>query len=243
MARGTGKGSSVVPAKSEIKMQFAYSVQIELEDYLFFASMEKGKVAETAPLIHNYALAYGMGWVSSPYYHGQQAPAYAKQLQPLNEGGMYIYPASPVQVTHRLMQYNTTAESIRMVRGRSLGYPNWGFIRCIRPGSIFQTYALTREPVMFPKQIRLGKWMSQARLTVRECPIDQATGTSCTHLINVQDLQVIPAYFSTLYNLLPTQLIAQAEWEKAVPGYQVRWGNKEKEKVFLPQASFWREPS
>lgn len=236
MANRAGKRPSNLPAKSEIEMHFAYSIQIEMEDYLFFASMEKGKVAETASLIHNYALAYGLGWSASPYYHGQQAPAYAQQLQPLNDSGMYIYPASPLQVTHRLMQYNTTTESIYMVRGQSLGYPNWGFIRCIRPGSIFQTYALTQEPVKFPERIRLGKWMSQARLTVQECRVKKATGTRCSHLINVQDLREIPTYFSTLYNLLPTRLIAQVEWENAVPGYQV--GD-----VFLPQSSFWGNPA
>ncbi|MEW9033540.1 MAG: type I-D CRISPR-associated protein Cas5/Csc1, partial [Planifilum fimeticola] len=101
--------------------RFAYRIRIELEDYLFFSSMEKGKVAETAPLLHNYALAYALSWAISPYYQEKQAPGYEKQLKPLNEEGIYIFPASPLEVTHRLMQYNTTPEPLWMMRPQSLG--------------------------------------------------------------------------------------------------------------------------
>ena len=138
MAARAGKRSKGLSRKIKVK-RFAYRIRIELEDYLFFASMEKGKVAETAPLIHNYALAYALSWAISPYYQEQQAPGYEKQLQPLNEEGIYIFPASPLKVTHRLMQYNTTPEALWMVRHQSLGYPNWGFIKCLRPGSRFET--------------------------------------------------------------------------------------------------------
>ncbi|SHF37603.1 CRISPR type I-D/CYANO-associated protein Csc1 [Seinonella peptonophila] len=81
---------------------------------------------ETAPLLHNYALAYAFGFVASPYFHERQAPLYDHHLQPLNESGVYLYPAIAKQTTYRLMQYNTTTELFSMQREQSLGFPNWG---------------------------------------------------------------------------------------------------------------------
>lgn len=232
MAARVGKGSSGV-SEVAVEKRYAYQLQIELEDYLFFSSMEKGKVAETAPLLHNYALAYALGWSSSPYYYKAQAPAYKEQLHPLNERGTYIFPASPLHVAHRLMQYNTTPEPFLMTREQSTGFPNWGFIKCIRPGARFETYILSHQPVSLPKRIRLGKWMSQARLKVQEMTLVKGSGSRCDHLINVQDIASLPSYFSTLYHVLPTRLVMGAEWSEAVSGYRV--GD-----LFLPEASFWR---
>ncbi len=65
MAARAGKRSKGLSRKIKVK-RFAYRIRIELEDYLFFASMEKGKVAETAPLIHKYALAYALSSAISP---------------------------------------------------------------------------------------------------------------------------------------------------------------------------------
>lgn len=208
-------------------------MQIELEDYLFFSSQEKGKVAETAPLLHNYAFAYALGWSTSPYYHPKQAPAYADQLRPLNEAGLYIFPAAPLKVSHCLMQYNTTSEAFLMTREQSMGFPNWGYIKCIRPGSRFETYVLSHHPISFPKRIRLGKWMSLARLEVQEEALERGAGSRCGHLVNVQDLSSLPTYFTSLYNVLPTRLVKGAEWSEAIQGYRV--GD-----LFLPEASFWR---
>ncbi|MEW9033981.1 MAG: type I-D CRISPR-associated protein Cas5/Csc1, partial [Planifilum fimeticola] len=114
----------------------------------------------------------------------------------------------------------------------SLGYPNWGFIKCIRPGSRFETYALSHNPLSFPPLIRLGKWMSQARLKVEEVAIERGTGKSSPIMVNVQDLPLLPVSFTSMYNLLPTRLVKEAEWEEAVEGYRV-------DKVFLPESAFW----
>lgn len=243
MAKKSGKRSSSVSQKSKVQVgekNYAYQVTIELEDYLFFSSMEKGKVAETAPLLHNYALAYAMGWVDSAYHHEAQAPAYDRELHPVNTQGIYVYPAVTVQVTHRLMQYNTTDESFLMTRAQSMGVPNWGFIKCIRPGSVFQTYVLSQEPIQIPSRIRLGKWMSQASLQVEEVSLAKTTNKHSPHLVNIQDISALPAYFSAMYNLLPTRLVQGAEWEEEVTGYEVAFPVSEQtKKTFLPEAAFW----
>jgi CRISPR-associated protein Csc1 len=43
-----------------------YRGQLELLDYVFFATVERGKVYETGAFIHNYALAYALRLVSAP---------------------------------------------------------------------------------------------------------------------------------------------------------------------------------
>ncbi|SFS75103.1 type I-D CRISPR-associated protein Cas5/Csc1 [Marininema halotolerans] len=240
MARTAKKRSTGIYQQSE--MTQAYHLRIEMEDYLFFASMEKGKVAETAPLIHNYSLAYALGWCESPYYFEKQTPRYQEHLQPLNEAGKYIYPAIPLDYSHRLMQYNTTPEPFQMTREQSMGFPNWGFIKCIRPGSVFETYVLSSDVLSLPGRIRLGKWMSQAKLVVSPCEIKKGEASSSPHLINVKDIDRIPSFFSSMYNIMPTRLVSESEWGEAVPGYQVRpaFFTKNDQAVFLPEASFGR---
>jgi CRISPR-associated protein Csc1 len=221
-----------------VHKNYAYKIKLECEDYLFFASSEKGKVAETAPLLHNYALAFALGLVSSPYYYENQAPQYKELLQPLNQAGIYIFPAVPEQVSHRLMQYNTTDESFLMTRVQSMGYPNWGYIKCIRPGSTFTTYLLSHEPVEIPKRIRLGKWMSQVALDVTELALSQTNAIHTPHLVNIQDVDILPNYFSHLYNLLPTRLVKEAEWKEPIAGYQVEYMDQ---RLFLPECAFWNK--
>ncbi|MBS7531169.1 type I-D CRISPR-associated protein Cas5/Csc1 [Hazenella sp. IB182353] len=242
MASTTSKRTSNIQKESQTKkrekrreMKHAYRLTIEMEDYLFFASMEKGKVTETSPLIHNYALAYALGWTTSPYFHSKQSPAYRQQLEPLNDKGHYIYPAVPIQFTHTLMQYNTTEETFSMVREKSLGFPNWGFIKCIRPGSQFYTYALSASPLSLPGRFRLGKWMSQAQLTIEEIAIQKSKKKNSPHLLNVWDLKVIPQYFGSLFNLLPSRLVKNAEWDSPIAGYTVSDGDSD---IFLPACQF-----
>ena len=45
-----------------------YRGTIELLDYVFYATVERGKVYETGAFIHNYALAYALGLVQGETY-------------------------------------------------------------------------------------------------------------------------------------------------------------------------------
>jgi CRISPR-associated protein Csc1 len=239
MAKKSGRRSSSVPEKTvQVKEKtYAYRIGIELEDYLFFASMEKGKVAETASLLHNYALAYAMGWVDSLYFNEMQSPQYEQQLQPMNEQGVYVYPAVPVHISHRMMQYNTTDEAFLMKRTQSMGYPNWGFIKCIRPGSTFETYILSHDPIQIPSKIRLGKWMSLASITMQEVSLTKKKGNACPHMVNIQDIACLPVYFSAMYNILPTRLVQGVEWDQQLDGYQISYGDHQN--VWVPESAFW----
>src|SRR5438445_8489755 len=105
-----------------------YRCDITLHDYRFFATTERGKVAETGPFIHNYALTYALGWAISPWYHEEQKPLYREELSRV--GKRYITPAQLIRGSSLVSQYNTLSESYSMNKGRSIGYPDWGFIKC-----------------------------------------------------------------------------------------------------------------
>lgn len=151
---------------------------LELLDYVFFATVELGKVYETGPFIHNYALAYALHLVRSPYGCLTQKPDYLRELQDLNTRGLYLTPAHPVRVSYRLSQWNTIRETYSFgKKPQSLGYPDWGFARMLAPGSVFAFYVLAGEPAAwsgFPSlqamgaggvtYIRLGKFLGKARV-------------------------------------------------------------------------------
>jgi CRISPR-associated protein Csc1 len=140
-----------------------YRCDLTLHDYLFFATTERGKVAETGPFIHNYALTYALGWALSPWRNEVQKPHYREELAQV--GRRYVTPARLVRGTTIVNQYNTMSESYSLGKGRSIGYPDWGFVKCYRPGSIFRFYVVSAEVMHFSRYLRLGKFMAKAALS------------------------------------------------------------------------------
>lgn len=155
-----------------------YRGKLELLDYLFFATTERGKVYETGTFIHNYALAYALKLATSPYSQSIQRPEYERDLTPLNELGIYVTPAHPITLSYRLTQWNTIQESYGFgKKRRDIGYPDWGFARVLKPESVFEFYTLIADmesAIQFPTlenliagrttYIRLGKFHSKARI-------------------------------------------------------------------------------
>lgn len=157
-----------------------YHGQLELLDYVFFATVERGKVYETGAFIHNYALAYALKLAAAPYAQRQQKPHYAEELADLNQCGVYLTPAHPhpTRLFYRLMQWNTIQETYGFgKKAQSIGYPDWGFARVLRPGSTFEFYVMVADAAHTPPSpvfrdllaghaghIRLGKFMAKARL-------------------------------------------------------------------------------
>lgn len=155
-----------------------YRGKLELLDYLFFATTERGKVYETGTFIHNYALAYALKLATSPYSQTIQKPEYERDLTPLNELGIYVTPAHPITLSYRLTQWNTIQEGYGFdKKGQEIGYPDWGFARVLKPESVFEFYTLIADinsAVRFPAlesliagrttYIRLGKFLSKARI-------------------------------------------------------------------------------
>ncbi|NEO27825.1 MAG: type I-D CRISPR-associated protein Cas5/Csc1, partial [Kamptonema sp. SIO4C4] len=86
---------------------YIYQCRIELHDSLYFATREIGRLYETEPILHNYALCYALGLVDSHYYQTRvpspekeyryfcatQVPQYEAHLTTLNEQNIYVTPA------------------------------------------------------------------------------------------------------------------------------------------------------
>jgi CRISPR-associated protein Csc1 len=194
-----------------------YQCDLTLYDYLFFATTERGKIAETGPFVHNYALTYALGWAVSPWRNDVQKPHYREELA--HVGQRYVTPARLLRGSYLLSQYNTMSESYSLGKGRSIGYPDWGYIRCFRPGSIFRCYVISAEVVQFLHYLRLGKFMAKAAVQVTSAQQIARYASFKTQtlkrknivhpLLNWNDLVVStrPIAFDIVVNALPSHLI------------------------------------
>jgi CRISPR-associated protein Csc1 len=192
-----------------------YRCDLTLHDYLFFASTERGKVAETSPFVHNYALTYALSWVRSAWHNEQQKARYREDLTPIRH--RYITPARLIRGASRVMQYNTLSELLKFEKQRSIGYPDWGFIKCFNPGTLFQAYVIATGVETFPRYIRLGKFMAKTKIDVVEAGSVSAKSGNFTvsHLLNWSDLRRKPVVFNVQVMSLPSRLISQAVFEAA----------------------------
>jgi CRISPR-associated protein Csc1 len=221
-----------------------YQCDLTLHDYLFFATTERGKVAETGPFVHNYALTYALGWAMSPWHNELQKPHYREELA--HVGQKYVTPARLLRGSYLLSQYNTMSESYSLGKGRSIGYPDWGYIKCFRPGSIFRCYVVSAEVVQFPRYLRLGKFMAKAAVQVTsaqqiECYASFKTQTpklkNVVHpLLNWNDLAIFtrPVAFDIIVNVLPSHLIDNPVFGDADAAYALATFPNEVTSVQIP---------
>jgi CRISPR-associated protein Csc1 len=208
-----------------------YRGTLELLDYVFYATVERGKVYETGAFIHNYALTYALGLVrGETYTYAQlkQSPQYQAELTPLN-GRVYLTPGTPWRVVHRLVQWNTIPERYAFPgKAPSIGYPDWGFARVLRPGCIFTFYVLVPDDVLLPDapalcdllagggaHVRLGKFLGKARLRLEAASkvIEREGAFRADTLLNWRDLEADPLVCDVLPTSLPTRLIHHAHFD------------------------------
>ena len=198
-----------------------FKATLELLDYVFYATTERGKVYETGEFIHNYALTYALRLAQSNYTHIQQKANYSDELQPLNEAGIYITPAFPTHIQFRITQWNTMKESYHFPRKEpSRGYPDWGFARVMCPEGKFSFFLLVDKDIPDSPnlngitqskscRIRLGKFMGKARIhaVVADSVTTNEGSFTTTPYLNWQDLAIEPHICDILPNALPTRLI------------------------------------
>ncbi|MFN4073589.1 MAG: type I-D CRISPR-associated protein Cas5/Csc1 [Thermus sp.] len=229
-----------------------YRVSVELLDYVFYATTERGKVHETGAFLHNYALAYALGLArGSTYTYARkiQQPHYEEELSYLN-GVLYLTPAAPLQALYRVVQWNSIGESFVLTRERSAGYPDWGLARVLRPGSRFRFYLLLHGPERLPDapalrvlldggtvRVRLGKFPAKARLRGEPAQrSEEKRGSFVSEaLLNWRDLEADPLVCDVVPTGRPTTLIFRANFDDE-PFYEATFGNNEdKEVVRLPK--------
>jgi len=144
--------------------------RLTLHENLFYASREMGRLYETERYLHNYGLSYALGaavGLRRPYFNASQVPSYRPDLLALAAQDIYITPARPLEYsfafhTFKLGEpayYSFTPQVVsnRVVYGRA---------KELVVGSRFEYFILSRQPLILPHWVRLGKWMSKAELEV-----------------------------------------------------------------------------
>ncbi|MEM7769826.1 MAG: type I-D CRISPR-associated protein Cas5/Csc1 [Cyanobacteria bacterium P01_A01_bin.37] len=178
-------------------MPHVYRCTLELHDSLYYATREIGRLYETEPVVHNYALCYALGLVDSEkyattvaeessyrYFCPEQVPMYETHLKLLNQQGIYVTPARAVRHAAVLntWKYADNRYHVEMQKTQK-NIPSFGRAKEIAPESQFEFFILasqsledTSKPThskwkwKLPKYLRLGKWMSKAEVDVQELP-------------------------------------------------------------------------
>lgn len=208
-----------------------YPADLLLWEHTFFASREIDPLYASEPLIGNYALTYALGLCNAPY-HWDGGPRYKEDLTPLNEQGLYITPAYFSYLRMTLTRFNGQIDSyysrfaqnaITMQRDqkekvRPTNFPQTGRIRMLGLGSRAHFFLLDRDhliaqgkgPRLLP-YIRLGKFMSKARITwqARVVPQPLQSNEAKVHgMLNGADLEDTTGLliFSS-YNIHPAPIL------------------------------------
>ena len=163
-------------------MAFIYRCQIELHDSLYFATREIGRLYETEPVIHNYALCYALGLVDSEiysttvseehsyrYFCPEQIPKYEWHLTALNQQGIYVTPGRSISHSSTLntWKYANNNYHVEMEKTQK-NIPSFGRTKEIAPESKFEFFIISEKPLKLAKWIRLGKWRSKAAVEILE---------------------------------------------------------------------------
>lgn len=205
-------------------MTLIYRCQLELHDSLYFATREIGRLYETEPIIHNYALCYALGLVDSEtysttvseehsyrYFCPEQIPKYEQHLTPLNQQGIYVTPARAFSHSSTLntWKYANNNYHVEMEKTQK-NIPSFGRAKEIAPESKFEFFIISEKPLKLPKWIRLGKWMSKAELKTEEIPkFERKNGEFiCSHPLNPLDVIFSHQVISyDVVNMPPVSLI------------------------------------
>jgi CRISPR-associated protein Csc1 len=209
---------------------------LELHDSLYFATREIGRLYETERVIHNYALCYALGLASSPYFTRQQTPTYRQDLSSLNGRGIYVTPARALAADFMLntWKYASNHYHVKLEKAQT-NTPTFGRAKELAVESLFRFYIITRdESFQPPRWIRLGKWMSKARLSCERinAPTVRTGAFEVKHPLN--PLDVFAAYTVTmcdLINMPPVSLINNARSEGEY--FVIQYG--EQTEVCLPK--------
>lgn len=192
----------------------SYRLTITLHDLMYYASREIGRYYISERYLHNYALTYALGFVHSQYHDAVQVPRYQKELEPLNESGVYVTPAKPLRIetASHTFKFADTRYQVKMEQS-SVNIPTFGRIREVSPESQFEAFIFSQNVVKIPTWIRLGKWMSKARVGSQTLEVTQGDGAFTTlHPLNALDTELSPQLYD-LINMPPVSLINNARFE------------------------------
>ena len=222
-----------------------YCCEFELMENLFFASREVNNFFQTEPVIGNYALAYALE-LCCANYHNEGEITYAKDLERLNEVGIYVTPGTLAkEARFTVVQFNALSDSYwfqmeqnaisvnrqrifdSKKKARATNFPQIGKIKMLSIGNKGVFYITSRDEYQVPRYIRLGKFMSKARISAYKQHYREvhAQDVSYRYYLNPNDLpsDTQIGMFDML-NIRPTPLIRQVQLSGKV--YELADDNK-----------------
>jgi CRISPR-associated protein Csc1 len=219
-----------------------YQVTVTLHEATFFASHELDELYFTEPVIGNYALSYAMGWINSPYnrYHVGYAEDFPSLNE---RGIYITPAWPVRKPTYRIERFNCQSESYKSgmtnnavveaagrqhlipkgsrfqnrVTGKTVisanNRPQTGVIKLLKPENQFECHVISKTPISLPHYIRLGKFMSKARIDTKPVHVKASVQFRAPYpLINPVDMETQSSiYFGDVVNIHPTPLVANAE--------------------------------
>ncbi len=148
---------------------YLYHCTLTFHDNLFYETRTLGRLYETGRLLHNIALCYALGFAQTTFHHATDVPGYAFELERVNLNNIYVTPANGEDVRYAVHTFKFGEERSSVLMERSnANIPTFGRAKEVAVGSRFSFGVLTPAALTFPRWIRMGLWMSKARLTVAE---------------------------------------------------------------------------
>jgi len=196
---------------------FVTRCQLKLHDTLFYATREMGRLYETGKYLHNYGLTYALGLVCSPYFSREQVPTYADDLLPLNDQGVYVTPARPLNYDYLFHTFKRASVPYYTFQPQTtVNVALYGRAKELAPESTFEFFVLSRKPIALPRWVRLGKWMSKAEVQVlwRGEAAEKRGTFIANHPLNPLDMPGQPIAFD-LISMPPVSLVVNARMEGA----------------------------
>lgn len=199
--------------------------RLTLHDSLYYATREMGRLYETERVIHNWALTYALGLIQKPYRSFDSVPTYKEDLAGINEAGVYVTPAKPVRYDYVISTFkfadnrHRPFSTVSNARKKELGItvtnkPSFGRAKELAPESEFEFFVVGELPDRLPKWIRLGLWMSKARIEIKDVKssLTPKSGVfTCSHLLNPIDLPILPELYD-LISMPPVSLLQNARF-------------------------------
>lgn len=199
--------------------------RLTLHDSLYYATREMGRLYETEKVIHNWALTYALGLIQKPYRSFDSVPTYKEDLAVINEAGVYVTPAKPIRYDYVISTFkfadnrHRPFSTVSNARKKELGItvtnkPSFGRAKELAPESEFEFFIVGELPNQLPKWIRLGLWMSKARVEIKEAELSltRKNGSfTCSHLLNPIDLPILPELYD-LISMPPVSLLQNARF-------------------------------
>jgi len=192
-----------------------YECILELKESTYFSSREINNFFQTEPLIGNYALCYALSFCQSPYNdYGKVLYKDKEHLPKLIEKDIYVTPLTFIdKVNFTITQFNGLGDGyFNQMEKASWNYPQIGRIKMLSLGNRGKFYIISKEELIKPAYIRLGKFMSKAKVNYKKLKWEKLELQTKTipFLLNPCDIPEHELLIYDMINIKPVPLIKNA---------------------------------